>query len=82
MEIIKIPDINNLKLESYSYIDIESKLCATRVKNTADETIQREIGICNQIIEYSLYLKDAFSTISYKTATETGKTLRTHREIT
>lgn len=66
-------DIKDLKLENYRYIDLESKIRATINKNMADETLQNEIKVCNKIIEYSLYLRDAFKILSYKIAIETGK---------
>ena len=75
MENVNVLDLNDLELEKYSYSNIESKLNATRTKNATDGTIQREIRACNEIIEYSLYLKDALEIIFSKIYAETEETL-------
>ena len=75
MENVNVLDLNDLVLEKYSYSNIESKLSATRTKNTIEDTIQREILACNKIIEYTLYLNDALEIIFSKTYAETEKTL-------
>ncbi len=48
--------IDELKLRSCKYSEIKSKLIESRKREFEDEVIEQKIKICEEIIEYSLYL--------------------------